>query len=96
MPLIQRGNLRTSRRTDSGNNASGEDGETKLCCYSLNAIKRRRSLPLFAGKRLFWDSGDVISKNVVPIDKTVSLPIVTRAFNLGKVIQTLSVILREP
>jgi hypothetical protein len=72
MTLIQRSDLGASKRTAGDQNASGKNGETKFCCELFNAIQRRRSLPLFAGWRLFWDL-DVTSKNVVPNNKAVSV-----------------------
>jgi hypothetical protein len=72
MTLIERSNLRASGRTDNDKNARGKNGYTKLCCYLLNAIKRRRSMPLFSGRRLFSDLGCHF-KNVARNSK--SLPV---------------------
>jgi hypothetical protein len=69
--LIERCNLGASGQPDSDDNANGKYDETMLCCNLFNAIKRRRSLPLFAGWRLFWDL-DANSKNVVPNNTAVS------------------------
>jgi len=53
MPLIKRGNLGVNGQPEGDNNANGKNGETKIFCELFNAIKRRRSLPLYSGRRLF-------------------------------------------